>query len=218
MPTLDDFVGCRSRRPAAARAVPRPARVTLPPEGDPLHRPVLRELVRIDLEFGWEAGRAPRRWTTTARLPRAVRRPGEPAGGRLRGVPPAPRRPASRPRPRSTPAATASAPATGLAPPLASIPLEHRHGGPVPPPYRGLLPTAARLADLVGPAGHGRGPPLSDRPATRAEPAGQTPGGLVPAGRRGVRGFHLVDRAGPRGVRPRLPGPPGGPGGPAGGA
>src|SRR5262245_58614373 len=48
---VDAFEQARRSRPEVELAD------FLPPPDDPLHRPVLRELIRIDLEHGWESNR-----------------------------------------------------------------------------------------------------------------------------------------------------------------
>ena len=69
----------------------------LPPADHPLHAAVLRELVRVDLEFGWERGRPKDLAEYRAPSPRSGRPRGAPRD-RLRGVS-AP--PASRARPHA---------------------------------------------------------------------------------------------------------------------
>src|SRR3954453_15828648 len=51
---LDDFV--RAFEAAYARDGRASIAEFLPPSDSPLHAPVLRELIRVDLEFGWERG------------------------------------------------------------------------------------------------------------------------------------------------------------------
>src|SRR5258708_6931205 len=53
--SLDDYVEAFEQAWRSARDVDLKA--FLPPAGDPLYAPVLRELVRIDLELGWESNR-----------------------------------------------------------------------------------------------------------------------------------------------------------------
>jgi len=52
---LDDYVRAFER--AYARRGGADPAAYLPPDGHPLHAAVLRELVRVDLEYGWERGR-----------------------------------------------------------------------------------------------------------------------------------------------------------------
>src|SRR4051794_20601327 len=52
---LDDFV--RDFEQAYARDGHAEIAGFLPPRGHPLRQALLRELIRVDLEYGWEAGR-----------------------------------------------------------------------------------------------------------------------------------------------------------------
>src|SRR5690242_406161 len=55
MNDLDDFVEAYESACAGGRQADLAA--FLPEPGHPLHRQVLRELVRVDLEYGWAQGR-----------------------------------------------------------------------------------------------------------------------------------------------------------------
>src|SRR5205085_5659837 len=55
---LDDFI--RAYEAAQARAGEADLTTFLPDPDHPLYRPVLRELVRVDLEYGWERGQPKR--------------------------------------------------------------------------------------------------------------------------------------------------------------
>jgi serine/threonine protein kinase/Flp pilus assembly protein TadD len=54
--TLDDYVAAFEKSRLAGDVVH--LEDFLPPHDDPLYRSVLREIIRIDLEFGWESGQA----------------------------------------------------------------------------------------------------------------------------------------------------------------
>ena len=65
----------------------RPAPTSSRPPRHPEYLAVLRELVRVDLEFAWERGDRAAAGVLPRPVPRTVRRPGERPGGRLGGVP-----------------------------------------------------------------------------------------------------------------------------------
>src|SRR4051812_35803210 len=64
---LDDFI--EAFEEAQARGLAADLADFLPREGHPLYPQVLRELVRVDLEYGWARGRPPLRGEYRRRFP-----------------------------------------------------------------------------------------------------------------------------------------------------